>query len=212
MRHGLTLKEMSARTGVPFSTLSKVEHDRLTLTYDKLLVISERLNIPISALFADPDTLASTVANSRRSLASETNALRIETPNYDYFFLSPDLRTKAMVPVVSHIKAHDMDAFGPLTRHRGEEFCYVLKGKVVVHTEYYDPVVLGPEEAVYIDSTMGHAYVLADGCASAVTLCICSTSQEELIDIALASRGGADTRAVPEARTGKPGRRRKNAA
>src|SRR3546814_4696007 len=38
-RNGWTLKEMSERCGIPLSTLSKVEHDRLTLTYDKLLQI-----------------------------------------------------------------------------------------------------------------------------------------------------------------------------
>ena len=45
---------MSERTSIPVSTLSKVEHDRLTLTYDKLVQLSQRLNIRISELFADP--------------------------------------------------------------------------------------------------------------------------------------------------------------
>jgi transcriptional regulator with XRE-family HTH domain len=52
-RNGWTLKEMSQRTSIPVSTLSKVEHDRLTLTYDKLVQLSQRLNIRISELFAD---------------------------------------------------------------------------------------------------------------------------------------------------------------
>jgi ribosome-binding protein aMBF1 (putative translation factor) len=47
-RNGWTLKEMSQRTSIPVSTLSKVEHDRLTLTYDKLVQLSQRLNIRIS--------------------------------------------------------------------------------------------------------------------------------------------------------------------
>ena len=51
-RKGWTLKEMSERTGIPVSTLSKVEHDRLTLTYDKLLQVSEGLKIPLAELFA----------------------------------------------------------------------------------------------------------------------------------------------------------------
>jgi transcriptional regulator with XRE-family HTH domain len=45
---GWTLKEMSERAGIPVSTLSKVEHDRLTLTYDKLLQLSQKLNIRMS--------------------------------------------------------------------------------------------------------------------------------------------------------------------
>src|SRR5262245_2272366 len=52
-RNNWTLKEMSDRTGIPLSTLAKVEHDRLTLTYDKLLQLSERLKIRMSDLFAE---------------------------------------------------------------------------------------------------------------------------------------------------------------
>ena len=52
-RHGWTLKEMSEQSGIPLSTLSKVEHDRLTLTYDKLQQVSQRLSIPMSELFAE---------------------------------------------------------------------------------------------------------------------------------------------------------------
>ena len=48
---GASLKEMSERTGIPLSTLAKVEHDRLTLTYDKLLQLSQRLNLRMSDLF-----------------------------------------------------------------------------------------------------------------------------------------------------------------
>src|SRR5688572_3426908 len=54
LRNDWTLKEMSKRTGIPLSTLAKVEHDRLTLTYDKLQQLSERLKIRMSELFAEP--------------------------------------------------------------------------------------------------------------------------------------------------------------
>jgi len=181
-RHGLTLKEMSIRTGVPFSTLSKVEHDRLTLTYDKLQMIADKLNIRISELFAEPDGAPLPVANSRRSVANLNNALLITTPNYDYYYLSPELRRKEMIPIVSRVKARSLEEFGALVRHEGQEFIYVVEGLIDVHTEFYDPVTLSAGEAVYIDSSMGHAYTLAPGCAQAVALCVCSTTQEELLD------------------------------
>ena len=50
---GWTLKEMSEESEVRF-TLSKVEHDRLTLTYDKLLQLA-KLNNPMSELFAESE-------------------------------------------------------------------------------------------------------------------------------------------------------------
>jgi transcriptional regulator with XRE-family HTH domain len=180
-RYGLTLKEMSARTSIPFSTLSKVEHDRLTLTYDKLQLISERLNVRMSELFAEPEDAPTADANSRRSIGNLATALSITTQNYDYFYLSSELRNKDMIPILSRIKARSLAEFGPLVRHDGQEFIYVLEGAIVVHTEHYDPVTLVAGESVYIDSRMGHAYVAADGFEQAMALCVCSTTQEELL-------------------------------
>ncbi len=44
-RNGWTRKQMSARTGIPLSTLAKVEKDLLTLSYDKLIQIAQRLSL-----------------------------------------------------------------------------------------------------------------------------------------------------------------------
>ncbi len=181
-RHGLTLRQMSTITGIPFSTLAKVEHDRLTLTFDKLQMVSERLNIRMADLFAEPDIAAPAIANSRRSIATLANALSVATANYDYHYLSPELRQKDMIPIVSRVKARSLAEFGDLVRHDGQEFLYVLSGCIVVHTEFYGPTVLGAGESIYIDSRMGHAYVLSEGCDEALALCVCSTTQEELLD------------------------------
>ena len=181
-RQGLTLKQMSMITGIPFSTLAKVEHDRLTLTFDKLQMVSERLAVPMADLFAEPESSAPAVANSRRSLSTLADALSVATPNYDYFYLSSELRQKDMIPIVSRVKARSLAEFGDMVRHEGQEFLYVLEGRIVVHTEFYGPSVLGAGESVYIDSRMGHAYVLSEGCDQALALCVCSTTQEELLD------------------------------
>ena len=180
-RHGWTLKEMSERTGVPFSTLSKVEHDRLTLTFDKLQMISDRLNIRMSELFAEPRSEPA-VANSRRSVGTLASALSVTTPNYDYFYLSPELRHKDMIPIFTRVKARSLEEFGDMVRHDGQEFLYVLEGQVVVHTEFYDPVTLSPGESVYIDSKMGHAYLAGGEAEQALLVCVCSTTQEELLE------------------------------
>ncbi len=202
-RYGITLKEMSERTGVPFSTLSKVEHDRLTLTYDKLQMISDRLGVRMSELFAEPKSEPAAVANSRRSVGTRASALSVTTPNYDYFYLSPELRHKDMIPIFTRVKARSLAEFGDMVRHDGQEFVYVLEGCVAVHTEFYDPVTLQAGESVYIDSRMGHAY-LADGdCEHALVVCVCSTTQEELLDNA-ASQSVLD--ALPPASHAQPPR------
>ena len=143
-REGWTLKEMSTRSGIPVSTLSKVEHDRLTLTYDKLQQLGIRLGIRMSELFAEESEEATPKVTARRSLGSIDNAVRVETPNYDYYYLCTELRRKRMVPVITKIRARTPEEFGDLVHHAGEEFIYVLSGNIVVQTEFYDTVTLRP--------------------------------------------------------------------
>ncbi|MEG3086960.1 helix-turn-helix domain-containing protein [Sphingomonas sp. PB4P5] len=180
-REGWTLKEMSAKSGIPVSTLSKIEHDRLTLTYDKLQSLAARLGLRLSDLFAETKDEAVQPITARRSLGDVARSVRVETPNYDYYYLCTELRRKRMIPVITKIRARTAEQFGELVRHSGEEFLYVLSGKVVVQTEFYDPVTLGPGEVLYIDSNMGHAYLAAEDCDEAEVLAVMSSPEEELM-------------------------------
>jgi transcriptional regulator with XRE-family HTH domain len=188
-RNGWTLKEMSERTGIPLSTLSKVEHDRLSLTYDKLLQISQRLNIRMSELFAEPDANAEPPVTARRSIARIEDGVRVNTPNYDYYYLCPELRRKRMIPVLTRVRATSLEQFGALVHHSGEEYIHVIEGRVEVHTEFYDPITLEAGEGVYIDSNMGHAYLAAPGCEEALLLGVCSSADEQLMESLLTLHG-----------------------
>ena len=181
-RNDWTLKEMSERCGIPLSTLSKVEHDRLTLTYDKLLQLSQRLNMRMSELFAEQDADADRAITARRSIGRIEDAIRVNTPNYDYYYLCPELRRKRMIPVLTRVRAKSLGEFGELVRHPGEEYIHVLEGQAEIHTEFYDPIVLKTGESVYIDSNMGHAYTAAEGCDEVVLLGICSSADEHLLE------------------------------
>jgi mannose-6-phosphate isomerase-like protein (cupin superfamily) len=96
-----------------------------------------------------------------------------------------------MIPLITRIRAHSAREFGDLVRHQGEEFIYVIEGRIEVHTEFYDPVVLGPGETIYIDSSMGHAYVVAEGCEEALVLGVCSSADEGLMDSLMSLHGDA---------------------
>ena len=181
-RNGWTLKEMSARSGIPVSTLSKVEHDRLTLSYDKLQQLSQRLNIRMSDLFAEDAGDSAPRVTGRRSVGTIDTAVRVTTDNYDYHYLCTDLRQKRMIPIITRIRARSASEFGELVHHQGEEFIYVIEGRIEVHSEFYDPVVLDAGQGIYIDSSMGHAYVVADGCDEALVLGVCSSADDGLMD------------------------------
>lgn len=203
MRNDWTLKEMSQRTGIPLSTLAKVEHDRLTLTYDKLQQLSERLKIRMSDLFAEPAEGPEPAVTARRSIGRMDRAVRINTPNYDYYYLCAELRRKRMIPVLTRIRAKSVGEFGELVHHSGEEYIYVLEGRVEIHTEFYDPLVLETGESLYIDSNMGHAYVAAEGCDEARVIGVCSSADEGLMESLLELHGDEQVDSAVAADTGR---------
>ena len=181
-RNDWTLQEMADKTGIPRSTLAKVEHDRLTLGYDKLLQISQRLKMRMSELFAAAGEEPEGRAMTRRSVGTLEGAIHVDSPNYEHFFLCPELRKKRMIPMVARVRARTLEEFGELVRHPGEEFYYVLEGSIQVHTEFYEPVTVTAGQCIYLDSTMGHAYVLAPGCDSALAIGGCSSADESVLE------------------------------
>ena len=186
-RNAWTLRQMSDKVGIPLSTLAKVEADKLSLTYDKLQQLTSRLGMTMTEFLAQADPVSressAPVVTARRSLTTDVNSIRITTPNYDYEYLCADLREKRMVPIITRIRAHDIAEFGEPVQHKGEEFVYVLEGSIEVHLQFYTTVVLKAGQGIYIDSTMGHAYVAKD-CESALVLGVCSGEDpHELINM-----------------------------
>ena len=119
------------------------------------------------------------MVTARRSLTTDGNSIQISTPNYDYEYLCADLREKRMVPIIARIRAHGIAEFGEPVQHQGEEFIYVLEGTIEVHLQFYTSVTLKVGQGIYLDSTMGHAYVAKD-CDSALVLAVCSGEDPNL--------------------------------
>jgi len=167
---------MSRHTGIPVSTLSKVEHNRSTLTYDKLVRLSQCLDVRVSEFFVNQSGIDERTVTARRSIGALDNAVRVNTKNCDYYYLCPELRHKRMTPVFMQVRADSAGASGDLIRHTGEEFVYVLKGCISVVTEFYDPAILNAGDSIYIDSNMAHAYLTAEGCDEATVLALRSSA------------------------------------
>jgi transcriptional regulator with XRE-family HTH domain len=176
-RKGWTLRQMSEKVGIPLSTLAKVEADKLSLSYDKLQQFTSRLGLTMAEFLADESPgseVSPPMVTARRSVTDNGNSIHVKTPNYDYEYLCADLREKRMVPIITRIRAHDIAEFGDPVRHRGEEFIFVLEGTIEVHLQFYTSVTLSKGQGIYLDSTMGHAYI-AKNCESALVLAVCSS-------------------------------------
>jgi transcriptional regulator with XRE-family HTH domain len=176
---GWTLADVSTRTGLPVSTLSKVENGKMSLTYDKLVRISKGLEIDLAQLFSRGGGGDPAAVSGRRSIARAGEGHAIETQSYGHLYPASDLLNKHFIPIVAEIRARSLSEFGEMIRHPGEEYAYVLEGEVELHTDLYAPVLLKAGDSIYFDSGMAHAYIAATD-ASCRVLSICSASEAEL--------------------------------
>lgn len=177
----LKLSDVSERTGIPVSTLSKIETGKSELTMDRLLKISVALGVNIADLFRSPPTSSPPSARSRRSITRLGQAEVVKSSYGTYSHHAQDLLDKRIMPIVAEIRARSLEEFGDYHRHDGEEYVYVLAGELVLYTDTYTPVHLRTGEAIYFDSSMGHAYV-ADGNGSCQIMIICAPTDMPFLE------------------------------
>jgi transcriptional regulator with XRE-family HTH domain len=160
---GLSLRALSARAGLPYSTLSKLENGKMGLTYDKLIRLAQALNIDVKELVVEPDAPPPPVAVGRRSITRAGQELDAESEKHRHHYPAADLLGKMMIPIVIDVQARSVEELGGLVRHSGEEYLYVLRGNMELHSDLYAPLALGPGDSVYFDSGMAHGYVRTSG-------------------------------------------------
>ena len=197
LANGWTLAEVSRRTGLPVSTLSKVENDKMSLSYDKLARISRGLEIDIGLLFSTDGAAAPlSLVTGRRSITRAGEGRVIETETYGHIYPATDLLNKRFVPIVAEVRARSLSEFSELIRHSGEEYTFVLDGTVELHTDLYAPVTLEVGDSIYFDSGMGHVYLSA-GPGHSRVLSICSGEESQLIAASKGSNPSVEEDAAP---------------
>lgn len=151
---GMTLEEAGRLTCLAASTLSKIENDQMSPTFDVVQKLALGFDIDITELFAgNPGQDAA----GRRSITLAGQGRPMETPVYNHRLIAVELKHKKILPFVTTIKARSLEDFKSWSQHSGEEFLYILEGEICFQTEHYEPAILGVGDCVYIDSTMQHA-------------------------------------------------------
>lgn len=157
---GLTLVQLSKKTNISVSTLSKIENHLLSPTYERLIALAHGLGIHVSELF--DSSLPQEKASGRLSVTRKGEGRIHDTEQYTYEMLCTQLTPKKMFPIFATIKAHDAVKLSKFQSHEGEEFLYVIDGSITLHTEFYESIVLNSGDSCYIDSQMAHLIVAND--------------------------------------------------
>ncbi|PQJ84410.1 transcriptional regulator [Aliivibrio sifiae] len=153
---GLTLEEASKRTGLARSTLSKIENEQISPTFQALQKLASGLDIDIPQIFEPPKQK---VAVGRRDITRVEQGKPHPTATYEHELLATQLSNKRMMPFKSRIRARNFDAYAEWVRHDGEEFLLVLEGEVCFYSEFYEPVNLAVGDSVYYEASMGHVLI-----------------------------------------------------
>jgi len=169
---GLTLKALSARSGVALSTLSKIELGQISVSYEKLLAAARALDAEIDALF-DPRAELNGAAAPVAVRSTVAEAPSYDAGPYRYRMLAAGFPGRQMTPMHGTIVARDPAQFADYVRHPGQEFVMVLSGSVRIRFETGAVIELKRQESAYFDSGTGHIY-LSTGAGDAQVVVVMS--------------------------------------
>lgn len=161
---GWTLRDLSQRSNISQSALSRVETGQITLSFDRAHALARALEADFTQFLKqmgqpsgarDP---AASQAHGWRSITRRSDGQHVAQNNADYEYLCGDYLYRKMVTGIAVINAHSLDEHGPFVTHPGEEFIYVLEGPVVLATEIYAPLTLETGDSLQFDSMTPHAW------------------------------------------------------
>ncbi|WP_181257315.1 helix-turn-helix domain-containing protein [Pseudaminobacter soli (ex Li et al. 2025)] len=125
-RHGLTIARLAELSGVPASTISKIENGRLNPSLVHAINLAQSLNENLGFLigrYRDPEQTEVVVrASNRQTIAYEEMRVVLQDLNGAFPAGVLEARVGILAPGAKSGKK-------PM-RHPGEELCYVIAGRV----------------------------------------------------------------------------------
>ena len=152
--HDWTLAEVARQTGISVGTLSNLVHGKTDLNFTSVNKLATGLGLPVTDL-----TNPGSRMQGRRAITMGGQGAMFDTPDVDYEVLCSEVANHQQGYLKGVVKSHTFDAELPWHRHQGQEFLYVLSGRLELYTELYEPVLLKAGDSILFESSMGHHYV-----------------------------------------------------
>jgi len=151
----LTLKDLSNRTGYSESVLSQIENHFISPPLGALLNIAKGLEIGVGQLLGEAKEEPFIIVRQ----GSEVPVSRVaskEGVNYGYSYKSLGIgkKDRHFEPFLITLEPTEIKHEG-LSKHEGEEFIYVLQGKMEVQLmDFVEILEVG--DSIFYDSTIPH--------------------------------------------------------
>ncbi|MDI6753863.1 MAG: XRE family transcriptional regulator [Thermodesulfobacteriota bacterium] len=150
---GLTLKDLSSRTGISVAALKKVEANETIPPLGELIKLGKAVEMKMGYFISPGVEKPMTVVRAEsRPAVSRYGKARSEQYGYAYESLAPEKANRFMEPFLITMVPSEMKE---LSTHDGQEFIFVLEGEM--KAQVGDQMeVLRPGDAVYYDSSCPH--------------------------------------------------------
>jgi len=154
-RKGLSLFDLAQKSGFSTALLSQIENHLISPSLGALTILSRALEVDIGTLLGHEGKAPFCVTRSSQGQEifrfASTEGVKY---GYSYESLAHDKKNRRMEPFIVTLEPPTVPDLAART-HDGEEFLYVLEGKMKVtlgdHTD-----VLEPGDSIYYDSSIPH--------------------------------------------------------
>jgi len=150
---GLTIKDLSSRTGIDMAALERIESSETVPALGQLVRLGRALDMKMG-YFISPgiDKLMTVVRKDARRPISRYGETKSMEYGYFYECLAPEKADRLMEPFIVTLVPTAVDEF---STHAGQEFLYVLEGELKLQVG--DRIeFLKPGDAAYYDSNQPH--------------------------------------------------------
>jgi len=151
---GLTVEDVSQRTGLDSGYLTQVETGEASPPLGALIRIAKALDMKLGRFISSGEVKPFTIVRKdERRVVSRYTSAQGDQYGYTYESLAPDKKDRDMEPFM--VTLVPSGAKTELSAHAGQEFIYVLEGAMEVTLDDYTDVLF-PGDSVYYDSTVPH--------------------------------------------------------
>ncbi len=157
---GFSLSDLAEKTGFSPAFISQIENHLISPPLGALIKIAHGLGFEIGKFFDQSGTAPFTIVRKHERTPTSRVASKEGTRyGYSYESLAPDKINRKMEPFIVTLEPGVKK--GLPYSHEGEEFLFVLEGRVEIQLDNYTDV-LEPGDSIYYDSTVPHRVASAD--------------------------------------------------
>ncbi|OPX39741.1 MAG: hypothetical protein B1H13_09125 [Desulfobacteraceae bacterium 4484_190.3] len=153
-KKGLSLTDISQRTGISESILEEIEKGDMDPPLGTVIKLAKALEMKMGYFISGEETRPFTIVrHNDRTIISRYDSKKGQQYGYQYESLAPHKKDRHMEPFMVTLEPAETEE--ERSSHDGQEFIYVMEGTMEVRLGE-EVHLLFPGDAIYYDSTVPH--------------------------------------------------------